>query len=579
MKATYQPFKLVEEELVAYFDLRSISEEDPNAPPPPSRLEWARLYRKLEGRDFSLDGYKPLEALYADDHPYIVVMKPAQVGVSEWAVTEALHTLDVGHRYYQTKSDGLNIGYLFPSKDALSDFTKERINGLKSESDYLNGLFTSFDDLGFKQIRKAFFYLRGAWSTRALKSFKADKLIFDEYDEMLPRAISLAVKRMRHSELQHQRRLSTPTYPGKGIHELYLQSDQLYWETFCSECDEWNELDFFRDVRVAGQPYEEWKLWTKDRILKSKIKVHCPSCGEDYTDQDRFEHGRWVARAPEITSMRGYHVPWWAFRSVKLNEIAANAVSEIPEEVEEFYRSDLGIPYEPGGSRITDEMLKKLSADLPGGRLPENVIWKQTTMGIDVGKRFHYRISSTGPDGERYVRAMGAVRAWIDLDNLMAEYNVRSCVIDSQPEMHTCSTWAGKPEHVGKVLRAYYPNAKALQGKLFRASGSDNPDIESGMIQVNRTMAMDVVYNVVATGKEHWPAHIHNSEEVMAHMKAPMRVITTDDQGQEHASWVHTSPDHFYHASVYCNIAYQVLPKELPAVPFSGITKKSDWSK
>ena len=53
-------------------------------------------------------------------------------------------------------------------------------------------------------------------------------------------------------------------------------------------------------------------------------------------------------------------------------------------------------------------MLAQLSHDLPGGRLPERA-WRDTTMGVDVGTRFHYRISAMG-EGERpYIRAMGAV--------------------------------------------------------------------------------------------------------------------------------------------------------------------------
>jgi hypothetical protein len=73
---------------------------------------------------------------------------------------------------------------------------------------------------------------------------------------------------------------------------------------------------------------------------------------------------------------------------------------------------------------------------------------------------------------------------------------------------------------------------------------------------------MDRVYANVAKGAEHWPAEIHNDREVIAHMKAPVRVLALDARGQEQATWVHTQPDHLYHASVYDTVAREALPAE-----------------
>jgi hypothetical protein len=172
-------------------------------------------------------------------------------------------------------------------------------------------------------------------------------------------------------------------------------------------------------------------------------------------------------------------------------------------------------------------------------------------MGVDVGSRYHYRVDSTGPDGARYVRAMGIVASWAALDPLLAQYKVRLCVVDAFPEQHGARDWAAK--HSGKVLRALYPNGMA--GELFRK------DEDKGEIRINRTMAMDAVYTVVATAAERWPAMIHNDPEVVAHMKAPIRVTVIDKHGQERNEWVHVAPDHLFHASLYAKVAFEALPK------------------
>jgi hypothetical protein len=63
---------------------------------PTNPLEWAVLHRKLEGRAFSLDRHRPLRAIYADPHQHIAIIKPAQRGVSEYAINVTGFALDRG---------------------------------------------------------------------------------------------------------------------------------------------------------------------------------------------------------------------------------------------------------------------------------------------------------------------------------------------------------------------------------------------------------------------------------------------------------------------------------------------------
>lgn len=529
----------------------------PQGPPPTTPLAWARQHRQIDGRPFSLDRFRPLEAIYEDDHPHIAVIKPAQRGVSEYAVNVASFALDRGAEVWTDGvKAGLNVGYIFPTKEALSDFSKERISGLVEESDYLQALFEDGDDFNavtFKQVGQSYLYLRGGWSKRALKSFPADLMIFDEYDEMDPTAIALGRRRMNASPVRRELDISTPTIPGKGIHAQYLQSDQRVYEQRHA-CGAWVSYDFFRDVRVGGMPYEVWQTWDAERIRRAEVTLACPGCRETVADEERMAPGRWRAQAPEVLGVRGYHVPWWPFPVVDLAAYAVTAVSNDPSEITELYRSDLGLPYEPSGARITDMMLGQLSHDLPGGLLPVTS-WTDVTMGVDPGARFHYRVSANDHQGRRCVLAMGAVGSWKELDGLMERWHVRLCIVDAMPELHAAQEFAAR--HEGRVLRSFYPVASALKGILQRV------DEATGVVQINRTMAMDRVYANVAGCKEHWPAHIHNDPEVSAHMKAPVRVVSQDASGQDVASWVHSAPDHLFHASVYDTVARELLPSSL----------------
>ncbi|MGE3267099.1 MAG: terminase gpA endonuclease subunit [Chloroflexota bacterium] len=535
--------------------------------PPADVLAWAQRYRRIDGQPFSLARFEPLRAIYQDTHPHVCIIKPAQRGVSEFAINYTTFALDRGAAIWTNgEKDGLNVGYIFPTREALGDFSKERITGLVQESPHLAQLFSGDDDFNaitFKQVGRSYLYLRGGWSESSLLSFAADLLVLDEFDRMDPKTVALAQRRMNASIVRRELDISTPTIPGQGIHAQYLRSDRHVYEQRHA-CGEWVSFDFFRDVRVDGQPHTEWRQWSAERIGVADVALACPVCQESLSTAERCAPGRWRAEAPEITGLRGYWVPWWPFPVCDLARLAITAISQDPSQIEELYRSDLGLPYEVGGSRITREQLAALSHELPNGLLPD-LSWHSTTMGVDVGTRFHYRVSSTGSDGHRYVRAMGSVTSWDELDTLMGQYNVRLCVIDAFPEQHAARAFVDR--HDGRAVTATYPTANALKGVMFAPDAVKA--VADGRVQINRTMAMDAVYAAVATARDRWPAAIHNDPEVIEHMTAPVRVETQDAHGQPRADWVHTRPDHMFHSSVYDSVARALLPSTISAGGFA----------
>src|SRR5690606_16599808 len=141
---------------------------------PATVLAWAERHRRIDGRPFDLARYRPLEQLYLDTHPHKVIIKPAQRGGSEYAINLAMFALDVGARAWATGKEGLNVGYLFPTKQAVGDFSKERVAGMKDESPTLRAIFAGYDDVTFKKVRQSYLYMRGAQSENDLHGFAAD---------------------------------------------------------------------------------------------------------------------------------------------------------------------------------------------------------------------------------------------------------------------------------------------------------------------------------------------------------------------------------------------------------------------
>ncbi|HEY8597102.1 MAG TPA: phage terminase large subunit family protein [Thermomicrobiales bacterium] len=296
-------------EVEAMADVLAFAQELTAAEPTIAMLtpvEWAERNRFIDGHAFSLARFTPLRELYEDDHPHIVVLKPAQRGVSEWAINRAMFALEHGAEAWGPRDpdgkptkEGLNGAYLFPTQAALSDFSKERLGGLKEESAHLAGLFhDGYDDVTFKQVGRSYRYLRGAWSVSALLSFPADVLVLDEFDRMDPKAVALARRRLNASLIRREIDLSTPTVPGRGIDALYQQSDRRVYEQPCPRCAAWHVYEFKRDVRADGEPFGVWQYWGRERLANAAFAVGCPSCGHLYGWRSRRDTTTATAATP-----------------------------------------------------------------------------------------------------------------------------------------------------------------------------------------------------------------------------------------------------------------------------------------
>jgi hypothetical protein len=423
----------------------------------------------------------------------------------------------------------------------------------------------------FKQVRESFLYLRGGWSTSALKSFPADVLILDEFDEMAGSAVALARRRLNASLVRREVDISTPSVPGFGIHRMFLDSDQHRYEQR-HRCGAWVVYDFLRDVRVRGQAHDAWGEWAAEEIRRHPVVLHCPECGDAVSDEERLSEGRWEAMAPEVQGLRGYWVPPLAFPSVNLLRLAAAAVNPDPFERQQFFQSDLGLPYTVAGSKVTLDQILQLASPLENGALPKGR-WIDPTMGVDIGFKKHYKVSATSAtDQKRYTLAVGSVDEWADLDGLMRHFRIRRCIVDAQPDLDSAKEFAAR--WPGRVLRAFYPGPSALKGQLWHMDGLDLKKLRNrrltgrlkvDVVTINRTMAMDRVRAIIVKLAEPAPTSVVNDPEFQAHLQSPTRTTMPDTRGQPVSVWLHSGPDHLMHACIYDMVARETLPAAVTA--------------
>ncbi len=531
-------------------------------------LSWMFLHRRqlVPERAFDLSSHLYLIDLYNQIAREVVVQKAAQVGVSEYAISHALWSAD---------QRAATVLYTFPTDRHVSDFSSARIGPAIEASDYLSHIIVDAggeehkrgaDRVTLKRVRDRFVYLRGAQVTREgmapqLKSIDADVLEVDELDEMDPRALVIARKRLGHSALKEVRIFSTPSYPGTGIHAEYLASDQRRWFIRCPHCGERQPLTLGQVViesDALGRPVH-WHGQEEGRAYAA-----CQHCGGEL---DRLAPGEWVAAEPG-REVVGYHISklMSPFTSVLAIVTALQTADETARR--EAYNQDLGEPYTPRGGRLDQGTLNLCRRPyahgpvvLSGEQGPQA---EKTVMGVDVGGVLHcvIRGARDPQSGERPQRFAGTVDSFEQVETLIHQYSVKACVIDALPETRKARELQEKFT-AGTVWLAYY----SVQKQGSKDVSPIQWDEERGIVNLDRTRTLDDTMGRFAAHSHTLPDDIRSVPDYCAHLTNVTRVLEKGPGGETVARYVETGPDHYVHGENYCTVA-----EGAPLVPEIGLS-------
>lgn len=516
-----------------------------NSRNPANLLTWSILRRPWirPGTRFDLPRHPYLAAIYLETARSLTINKAGQMGVSEYGISYVTHACDV------RQATSL---YIFPTDKNVSDFSSARFGPAIEASDYLSRIVVEggqaggkrgADRITLKRVRDRFLYFRGAkvspeGNAPQLKSIDADVIVLDELDEMDSRALDIARKRLGHSQIAEERLISTPTYHGLGIHAEWLETDQRLWHVQCAACREWQPLTLAnvviefdqldRPVAWHGGPDDAW--------------CACRKCGQRL---NRLGAGRWVATYPDRDRV-GYHLSRLFSHYANLRDILKNLQTTDETKRKETYNQDLGEPYTPKGSKITDTVLDECRREY--GHAP--VAGRVLVMGVDVGKVLH-GVIRTMPDAEGGTIQCwaGEIDTWAELGRIMRQFGVAYLVIDALPETTKAREFqAGWRK--GVVWLAYYTSQGATKW-----TDSSAWDVASGVVNLDRTRTLDEMFSGFYDGLSTLPGDIRRIKDYYSHLKAPIRSLESGAGGQLVARYVEETADHFAHAENYCRVA------------------------
>ena len=473
---------------------------------------WAQSYRMM-GQPFpGLWGfhYHPwLRSMHDATHQICVGQKAAQLGYTEAVMNITFFKIDI------ERKDCL---YVLPAKTPdASDFSASRFDAALELSPHLQNLFQNVKNVGHKRAGSANLYIRGSNSRGGLKSIPVAFIVFDELDEMNQDNIRLAEERVSGQPSWQIWKISTPTAPNHGINEEFLLSTQDHFIFKCPCCSKQTELIFPECLKIEGE-----------HRLDPKIKgthLICKECGGTLHQEEKtnfLKDASWEAFGAKQADRRGFYINQLYSTTIQPWKIADSyfAAQVDRAEEQEFFNSKLGLPHVPEGAQVTDiEINEAISSRVKSDPAPKG---KLITMGVDQGTWLHYEVASwdfprLGNDlnmnATCEVLTEGKVLDFVELAQLMRQWQVIMCVIDAQPERRLAYEFAVK--HDGHVKLCYY-SAGANGKQIILDSDDENPKVS-----VDRTSWLDVALNRFHNKTIILPKDISN--EYREHIKNQIR--------------------------------------------------------
>ncbi len=509
---------------------------------------WIEKNTYLNSRKFSFKDHEFQQAILADPAKTSIVIKCAQVGLSEILYRYAVAAC--------ITQDDFTVIYTFPSATDAETNNRTRVDPMiEGSPEVLRMVNPNMNNSSVKQFgRNSFLFFRGTFSGTAGLSTPADCVIHDEHDKSDITAASVYVSRLQHKPHKLRKIFSTPTTEGYGVSKEAETANRYKHLVKCNSCAHIFLPDYYTHVVVPGWDVGLEEI-TKDTIHKSNWRdayLACPSCGKD----PQLHHTRteFVCENPSEThdANAWYISPFSAPNVISVPYLVQTSTKF--KRISEFKNQTLGLTAEDENESIMDSDLdRNLQTNLKSSDLH--------VMGADMGLTCHICIGRVTPNGEVLLvhrEKVHYTQFEVRSRELAAEYRVFTAVMDSQPYTDLVTRICrARPNWWG----ALFTSSKNLSAFSLHA---EDENIQEGrmamrLLKVNRNVALDELLGIIKDGKlvvQMQPDH----DEFKAHMTSLKRLQKfTRDQELVYV-WEKTGDeqDHYHFALLYMKLACDI---------------------
>jgi len=510
------------------------------------------------GEKLNFTHYPHIRELYETVARDIVLQGSVQSLKSEWAIVD----------HFAAAYTGISIFFVVPKYETRTTYVQNRVNKcVENVPEYKKIIGVGFfDSVALKSFGKGTIKYTGSNVLADFREYPADMIIIDEVDECNQDNIEYALDRLRASPYQFKRYIGNPKFEGKGINHYFKMSDQREWTIPCKECGQYTEIDWFETVVKEILDREgnvvDYRLrdteWHEG--CGRDVFMICPLCGGEL-HRGSF-NGKWIVKQPE-NAVTGYHI---SMMCSLINSISGmwnrfQKAANDPARMQQFYNSDLGLPYSAVGNRVTESILDNCVGDYnlvtkpDCAHIADDEHVGPCSMGIDVGGNFDVRVSYIEARGRRKLVYIGKVKNIDELHSIIERYNVEKCVVDSMPESVLVQEF--QEEAACDVWLCSYRKSEGTDRRM-------NYDSNHRMITVDRTEALDRSFAQLRKGFNILPKNYGAVLDgaYLSEMCMPVRKISSDDKGRQFCEWTR-GKDHQRHCDTYDMLAAIMITESI----------------
>ena len=329
----------------------------------------------------------------------IVIMKPAQVGITEACVNW------IG---YVMQHAPAPLMVLLPTLENRDAWITQKLNPLLLETPIIAELFDARRERDASNSRDAkdfpggMLFLSGGNSPNSYAQRSARYVILDDLDrfpeEVGEEGHPVALARNRAKAFARYKLLliSTPTVrDASHIEAEYLKSDMRRYHVACPHCGEyqrleWKHLKWPDHCATSGHVTNVWYV--------------CPQCGgciEEHHKPEMLAKGRWIAEHPE-RRVRGYQING-LYAPIGLGKAWVELAQEFldaqkdPIALKSFINTELAETWEDRSHALKPKHLSERAGPQLAREIPPGCLL--LTAGVDVqrGTRLEMQVVGIGP--------------------------------------------------------------------------------------------------------------------------------------------------------------------------------------
>lgn len=466
--------------------------------------------------------------IYLDTSDNLVVLKPAQVGLS---------TVEVIKNHYDAKNEKMDIIYTLPTDQDVSIFVGGKVNRIIANNPCMLEDTKDKDTIEQKAIGKSMVYFRGTWTKKAAIMITADRLVHDEKDSSKQDVVADYQARLQHSKFKQTHVFSHPSVPNNGVDVEWNLSDKKEWFIKCPHCQK-----------------EQHLTWNIEDPRKMSVNIEkrifiCKKCGGELSDDVRRK-GRWVKKIVTPTKWSGYHVSLLMSPRHTAGDIIDkyNEVMDGKQTMDYFYNKVLGLPYAGGGNSVTqDTILGRVTSE-------SNLYQGRMVIGVDTGVKLRYVYGNRqgllgyGECNDYTPDEVNKLPLDQTLEYFLKKFDNSIMVIDQGGDIIGSRKLRAK--YPGRVFLCHYARDRKTMQLMRWGEGEENGNVN---VDRNRTIQL-----VIDEFKEKRLKLYRGTEndwyDYWLHWSHIYRTVEENTLGVKEYVWHRSDRDDWVHATVYWRV-------------------------